>query len=191
MVNTVPNIPIGEDVMQRVAGRTGAAYGEDYVYLGFKPELRALIISFSEAIGKAFPEDFYGTTLNKIALMGSITSLNDLTLIVSITADDVSLEWLLTANTRFDMPVIMGIAAHFYPSMTPYIDSEQILGALGGMKGASEYEKILMDKGVTRSTGAATLGMTTQTFVHLLIILFMILGNAGYLASRLRNRRKA
>jgi hypothetical protein len=191
MVNTVPNIPIGEDAMRRLGDRTGAVYGEDYVYLGFKPELRALIISFSEGIARAFPEDFYGTPLDQIPLMGSVVRLRDLALAVSITADDVSLEWLLTANTRFDMPVIMGIASHFYPSMTPYIDSGQILGALAGMKGASEYEFILMDKGIAEQTGAATRGMTTQTWVHLLIMLFVILGNAGYLASRLRRRREA
>jgi len=190
LVNTVPNIPIGEAVMKRVAGDCGAIYGRDYVFLGFRPEARAVIINFSDEIRKAFPGDYYGTLLDDLPAMKSIHNFDDIALAVVTTSDDVSLEWLLTANSRFNVKVIMGIASNFYPSFTPYIESKQILGALGGMKGGAEYEKLLKRAGVASSLGDATAGMATQSSVHLLIITYIVLGNIGYLALRRRKGRK-
>jgi hypothetical protein len=183
MVNTIPNIPVGEDVMRKAAGEV-AVYGEDYVYLGFKPELRALIISFSEDFRKSFPEDYYHTPLDEIPMMKGVHSLEDLALAVAVTSDDVSFEWLLTANSRFDVRVIMGVGSNYYPSFMPYIESGQILGALGGMKGAAEYETLLAEAGILPETGEAMRGMATQSSVHLLILFYILLGNVGYFAAR-------
>jgi hypothetical protein len=163
---------------------TGAVYGRDYVYLGYKPEPRAVIINMSEEIRKAYPTDFYRTPLDELPLMNEVHNLDDIALVASTTADDVSKEWLLTANTRFDVRVIMGIISNYYPSFTPYIESRQILGALAGMKGAAEYEQMLMESGVMQDFGDATKGMATQTSIHLLIIVYIIIGNVGFLARR-------
>jgi hypothetical protein len=184
MVTVIPNIPIGEDLMRRVAAQVGAVYGRDYIYLGFKPETRAVIINISEEIRKAFPVDFYRTPLDDLPMMNQVHNFDDIALVVANTADDVSKEWLLTANTRFGVRVIMGIISNYYPSFTPYIESKQILGALAGMKGAAEYEQMLMDKGVLDHFGDASKGMATQSAVHILIIFYIIVGNIGYLVQR-------
>ena len=184
MVDIIQNIPIGEQVMRRIGDEMGAVYGEDYVYLGFKPEPRALLITMSEEIRKAFPVDFYQTPLDDLPMMKGIHNFDDLELAAVSSADDVSLEWLLTANTRFGVRVVMGISSNFYPSFMPYIESGQILGAMGGMKGCAEYEAMLETAGAVEGLGDATRGMATQSSVHLLIIGYILLGNIGYFALR-------
>jgi hypothetical protein len=53
----------------------------------------------------------------------------------------------------------------------PYLSAGQILGLIGGMKGAAEYER-LMDL-----FGDARRGMDAQSLVHVVIVVLVILGN--------------
>ncbi len=52
---------------------------------------------------------------------------------------------------------------------------------LGGLAGAAEYETII---GVP---GSATAGMEPQSVTHLIIILFILLGNTVYFMTRRRS----
>ncbi len=62
--------------------------------------------------------------------------------------------------------------------MYPYYDSGQIIGFLGGLKGAAEYEVL---NGIP---GSGVEGMDAQTIAHLFMILLVILGNLGYFLER-------
>ena len=53
-----------------------------------------------------------------------------------------------------------------------------MVGLLGGMKGAAEYEKL------SENQGRAMRGMDPQSIIHFLIIFFVILGNVGYFISK-------
>jgi hypothetical protein len=55
----------------------------------------------------------------------------------------------------------------------PYLSSRQLLGLIGGMKGAAEYEK-RMDL-----FGDARRGMDAQSMVHVIVALLVILGNVA------------
>jgi hypothetical protein len=59
----------------------------------------------------------------------------------------------------------------------PYLNTGQLVGLIGGLKGAAEYEKLIAKE------GKATLGMKVQSIVHLMIILMVIFGNVVYLLS--------
>jgi hypothetical protein len=54
----------------------------------------------------------------------------------------------------------------------------QLVGLLGGMKGASEFEKL------TDFEGKGTKFMLSQSFAHSIIIIFIIIGNLAYFISR-------
>ncbi len=56
---------------------------------------------------------------------------------------------------------------------------------MGGLAGAAEYEMIVDRR------ARATKGMEAQSIAHLLIIIFIILGNIGFLVERSRRRRGA
>ena len=75
-----------------------------------------------------------------------------------------------------------GVTAVMATDLYPYWKSDQLVGVINGMKGAAEYEHLV---GVT---GWGILGMSSQSIAHLLIILFIIMGNIGYLAGRLHRR---
>jgi hypothetical protein len=53
---------------------------------------------------------------------------------------------------------------------------------MGGLRGAAEYEALLGRRGV------ATAGMDAQSATHALIIVLILVGNVGYLASRRRGQ---
>jgi len=62
---------------------------------------------------------------------------------------------------------------------------------LAGMKGAAEYEyavrKIMKDEGIEKLPPAkAVKGMDANSIGHLLIMLFIIIGNLGYFAAKRR-----
>jgi hypothetical protein len=60
----------------------------------------------------------------------------------------------------------------------PYLSSGQLLGLIGGMKGAAEYERLMSISGDARR------GMDAQSMVHVIIVLLVVLGNVALFASR-------
>ena len=67
--------------------------------------------------------------------------------------------------------MVAGVTAVSAPEYYPYLQSNQLLGLLGGMAGAAEYEK-------TRGeSGSATQGMDAQSLGHLFVALCILMGN--------------
>jgi hypothetical protein len=89
--------------------------------------------------------------------------------------------------------VAVGCTAVSAPKFYAYLDSGQMIGLLGGLKGASEYERLLTDAyPSTRAVYAdrmvfnAMRGMDVQTIIHVVIIAFIVIGNVAYFLSRRR-----
>ena len=76
-----------------------------------------------------------------------------------------------------------GVTSIQVNEVMPYVQSGQIIGVLAGMPGAAEYEALLGQK------GSATSGMDAQSIAHLVIVLFIILGNAAFFIERQRSRK--
>jgi hypothetical protein len=68
----------------------------------------------------------------------------------------------------------------------PYVETGQVTGLLAGMKGASEYEIMVQKKGYSTGISRASQGMDAQSLGHLIIMLFIVLGNIGYFYMRRR-----
>ena len=66
------------------------------------------------------------------------------------------------------------------PDLYPFLQSKQLVGLLGGLAGAAEYETLI------EAPGSATAGMEPQSVSHLIIILFIVLGNGVYFTTRRR-----
>ena len=78
------------------------------------------------------------------------------------------------AHEPYNVPMACGVTAVSAADIYPYIQSGQFIGMLGGLKGAAEYETLLDEKRM------ATMGMEAQNWAHIIIILFIIIGNIGY-----------
>ena len=80
----------------------------------------------------------------------------------------------------------------------PYVESGQLKGILAGMPGAAEYEKMVYDFMVYDQKnnssyinpkgdivkGKAFARMSAQSVAHLLMVIFIIIGNIAYYYSR-------
>ena len=63
-----------------------------------------------------------------------------------------------------------------------FIQSGQIIGQMGGLRGAAEYEVLLEQNGVYPTTDKAFQGMDVQSAAHIAIFLFVLLGNIAFFA---------
>lgn len=161
-------------------------YGRDYIYLGWKSGRIAALVEMGERIGNVFPKDYYNNYIDSLPLMQRIRSYRDISIAIIIAAADYPQEWLMYAQARYGLKLGAGLTAVMAPKYYPFLQTGQLSGMMSGMKGAAEYENLLLEYGYTEGTGKAETGMNSQTLIHLLIIFLIIIGNIGYLATRKR-----
>ena len=153
-------------------------YGTDYANLGYKSGQNVLVITMAKSIRDAFPVDYYKTPLDSLPLMRQCRTLRDARAIVSFSAGDPGLTmWIQFAWQRFHIPVTGGCTAVSAPEFAAYLQSGQLKGLMGGMRGAAEYETLI------NTRGTAMIGMTAQSLAHALIVVFILIGNIAYFAS--------
>ncbi|MCD6326697.1 hypothetical protein J7M28_03975 [bacterium] len=158
-------------------------YGVDYVNLGFKAGGLVVIDSLGKSFHESFPKDVDGTPLEDLPLMKNINTYADIDFVMSMSAGDPGLPfWIMMAQGRYGKKVGGGCTAVSAPMLYPYYPN-QLVGLLGGMKGAAEYELLVGEK------GAATKGMDAQSIAHALIVLFVIIGNIFYFVGKRRAKR--
>lgn len=180
---TLSNIPLGgptiaERVTRQIAEEFGKVYGVDYVNLGYKANYVAVMHGLASSIESIFPTDYSGTPLAELPLMQEVKNYDDMTFIYCV-ADNATVDyWVSIVNAQYDIPVGAGVTAVMAPKMYSFLEAGQMIGLLGGMKGAAEYEKMV------GAPGTATIGMDAQSLAHLLIIFLVIVGNLGFFMKR-------
>ena len=183
---TLSTVPLGgPNIAERVLNdmATGWAveelgvekiYGVDFINLGYKPDYKAVILGMGDSFRRIYPTDFLGVSLDSFPIMENVDSYDDVEFLYIISDNGIVDEWITIANRQFGIPMGAGVTAVMAPKFYSYLQSRQMVGLLGGMKGASEYEHLI------GAEGMATLFMGPQSTVHLIIIFFIILGNAAY-----------
>ena len=115
----------------------------------------------------------------------------DYDIIISLTAGDPGMkEWIQFAGDIAGIPVMGGGTAVVAPELYPYYP-QQLIGLMGGLKGASEYETALVARypAFRNASMEATMRMGPQVVTHVLIVLLVLLGNVTYFISR-RSRQR-
>jgi len=147
-------------------------YGVDYVNLGYKEGREDVMVLMGQGIANAFPKDYRGNDTRSLPLMRGVRDYSSFPLLVSISAGyPGTKEWVQQVQSRFHLPMVSGCTAVSAPEYYPYLQSGQLLGLLGGMAGAAEYEKARGEK------GAATRGMDAQSMAHVFVAIMILLGN--------------
>jgi hypothetical protein len=172
--------PLLEQAFRDIAVREfHKQYGVDFVNLGFKEGREAVMLAMGNSIPGTFPSDFRGTPVGQLPLMSKVEDLSSVKLLVNISAGyPGTKEWVQQTQSRFHLRIVSGCTAVSAPEFYAYLQSNQLLGLLGGMAGAAEYEKLV---GVS---GSATNGMDAQSSVHLLVMFCILLGNLAHWAAR-------
>ncbi len=148
-------------------------YGKDYVNLGFKTGGMVTIQAMGRNLKDVFPIDYKGITFDQIEMLNKVRNFNQIGYVASLSAGDPGLKgYIMTAHDMYNVKVTGGCTAVSTPGFLPYInDQNQLYGLLGGLKGAAEYESLINVK------GTATSGMDAQSVAHVIIIIFIALGN--------------
>jgi len=175
----------------------GLRYGVDYVNLGYKDGAAAVMRSLGESIAKPFPTDVSGRPIGDLPMMKGVHNIHQVQLVFTAATGLIGEYWITQVHAQFGTPVIIGPTAVSAPKYYAYLNAGQLIGMLGGMKGAAEYEKLLRAQypqletfySTTRAF-TATKGMDGQTVLHTIILLFIFLGNVAFLRTR-RPRREA
>ncbi|NIT34947.1 MAG: hypothetical protein GTN49_00370 [candidate division Zixibacteria bacterium] len=180
----VPGGPgLAVDITSKVAEEMGAQRDVDYTLLGYKVGVSAVILSLGQDFRISYPRDYYNTPLDEIPLMKNVKNYNDVGLVVSISGTVIPEYWVAYAHERYGQKVAAGVTAVMAADFYPYLQTGQLVGLVGGLKGAAEYEK-LIDR-----PADGLKGMDAQTIVHLLIVVFIILGNVAYIFMRRAKKR--
>lgn len=166
-------------------------YGVDYVNLGYKAGNEGLINVIITDMKKMYTTDVRGTDINELEAMKPVQNLSSFDLIVGLGGGTPGIkEWILFAGDPGGIPIAGGCTAVQAPLLYPYWPN-QILGLLGGIKGAAEYESELIrqyPKYKEKSSPGINM-MGPQAIAHIVIMVFIIIGNITFFIERSRERK--
>jgi hypothetical protein len=116
-------------------------------------------------------------------MMRGVRNYDNVKAVIDISATSGTDYWILYANGRYNVKLAIGVTGVMTANYYPYYQSGQIFGLMGGLKGASEYETL------SKQGDRAIKMMSIQTTAHIVIILFIVVGNIGYFMSRKKKKQ--
>ncbi len=154
-------------------------YGEDYVNLGYMAGNEVVIQGMGADIHTTFPADYSGNRTSELSLMKGVKNFDNIDFVYNLSAGyPGTQEWVQFAVDRFHATLGAGNTAVQAPGMYPYVQTGQLLGVLGGMKGGAEYEII------AKRPARAVSYMFSQSVSHAVVVFFIIVGNLAFFATR-------
>jgi len=167
-----PGITLGNIAFQEIAPKYNKEYGIDYINVGYKPGGAVMLLTLGRNVADVVATDYQGLPIDSFPLGRMVKNSRDMDLVMTFSAGDPGiLHWIIYFNARFGTPIAGATTAISAPRQYPYLSSGQLLGLLGGLKGAAEYETLV------GRVDRATAGMDSQSIAHVVIVLFIIMGN--------------
>lgn len=172
-------------------------YGQDFVNLGYKVGNQGLIQALTSDFKGQYTTDggwgdaFPPRSTEEIPMMVPIQTVREFDLILGVGSGKPGLkEWVQFAGDPTGVAVGGGVTAVEAPLLYPYYP-KQLQGLLGGLLGAAEYEALLVHDYPRFEEAAQTalIRMFPQTVAHLVIVLFVVVGNISYFVLRRAERK--
>ena len=178
-------VPLANRIFQDLAQQHAKKPGVDYVYLGFKyGDMSQVITNMGENFVSAYPQDARNEPTANMPIFRDLKSLRDVRYIIDLAAGETVAAWIVYGADKYRVPMAAGCTAVSGPDYYVYTNTGQLNGIIGGLRGAADYEVLL------RKPAQAVLGMSAQSTVHAIIVLFVILGNVMYFRARRAARRR-
>jgi hypothetical protein len=175
---------LGMTAFTTVGDEFGKVNGTDYVFLGYKPNMVAVVRGMNQNIGRMFTVDAFGRSTRGMPIIQRTPRLRGgIKYLVDLAAGETVRPWVAYGSTPGGYPMGAGCTAVSFADYFSFYQSGQINGLMGGLKAAAEYEELVHMK------GAASAGMNSQSIVHVLLVIFILLGNFLYVQSKLAERR--
>ena len=169
------NLALDKVLAEEAIAAKGLEYGVDYVNLGFQTGNEFVIQRMGTSFKSMFPTDYAGTLYDELSLVRNVKNFSNIDYGVNLSAGfPGSVEWVQIAVDRYGMLLGIGNTAVQAPVMYAYLNAGQLTGILGGMSGGAAFEK------VCGTPGKATKFMLSQSFAHMVVIAFVIIGNIAF-----------
>lgn len=174
---------LGADVMDTIAKEYGKEYGKDYAYFGYIPQMNIVLLNFCNDFRKSYEKDYRGNPVDDIPMLKDYQNFDDFHVVVDLSGTKIPQTYIFYGVNRCKFNFAAGVTAVSATEYFPYLHSGQMKGLMAGMKAAAEYEGLIgkSDKGMR--------GMAAQTWGHLTIIAFIIVGNILYYIKKSRDRK--
>jgi hypothetical protein len=181
-IASFPSAPnFAEDTLKTL-DQYGYKYGEDYVDLGYYAGSEATLAAFGTKPLAIFPKDWRGNDTSAMPLTKDLKSMKDFTLAITLgdgpTGGTNTDMWVRQSVMAHGINLVMGLTGVLAAPNQTYVQSGQCKGILAGLRAAAELEKL------TGKIGPGTVGMDAQSIAHVLIVIFVVLGNVGMFLSK-------
>jgi len=172
-----------------------------------------IMLAMGDDIAKAVETDSQGRKVENLDIMKNIKNYDDMNLVIDFAASGSALQWITYARARFGANIAAGVTAVMVADNYPYLQTGQLMGMFRGLKGAAEYEKLVdvfaayesedhpngrpFSKEIIKETSVpivgdavpykykkARIGMNAQSVAHIMMIVFIVLGNIGYFITK-------
>lgn len=173
----VTGTSMAEKILFQAAQEHEQELGRDYSFLGWAPGGFLVITGVGQDLKNQFPQDFYKQDTRGLRVLDGLDSLRNFDLVVSLAAGNPGLEeWVVYGGDKYGFPLAGGCTGVMAAGLYPFLQTGQIKGLLGGIKGAAEYEALLArEKGMEKGMGSA--GDLSVSFAHFALILLILAGN--------------
>ena len=173
--------------------------GIDYVMFDYKVGGFVVIKGIADNFRDIYQQDKNGKSINDLPIMEGIYDVTDFDFVFDFSAGvPGNAEWVQYACDPKNVPLSSGCTSIMVTDAIPYVESGQLKGILAGMPGAAEYEQMVYDFMVNEQInnnsfinpqgnivkGKAYARMSAQSVAHLLMVLFIVIGNIAYYYSR-------
>ena len=176
--------------------------GIDFVMFDYKVGGFVVIKAIADNFRDIYQQDKNGISINDLPIMEGIYDVKDFDFVFDFSAGvPGNAEWVQYACDPKNVPLSSGCTSIMVTDAIPYVESGQLKGILAGMPGAAEYEKMVYDFMIKEQNnsnkyinsekdiikGKAYARMSAQSIAHLLMVLFIVIGNIAYYFSRKEN----
>lgn len=174
-----PGTGLADEILTTAAKEFNKEYGKDYVFLGYQLGYVAIITQMGSDIFGAYPKDQKGNDTRSMPVFEGVKRLKDFSFMMDFTAGVPGIEeWIAYGSDKFGFKIACGATAVNETTLRPYIQTGQMIGLIGAMKGASEYEIL------TGKPDKATAGMEAVSMGHFLVLFLIVLANVVVLLQK-------
>lgn len=155
--------------------------GVDWLNLGYIAGADKALRTLGSGFDRTFTRDIDGRPLNQMPLFKRVKDFSSFDLVLDWSSGyPGALEYVKVVSAGYKRPLGLGVTAVTVPEYYPYLNSGQLVGMLGGLRGAAEYEVLV------KQPGTALVAMDAQNIAHFTIAGFILFANVVYFLGKRR-----
>ena len=170
---------MGRPVIQEIATQYGKQEYTDWAYMRYTPAGLAVFNAMSKDIKGLYSQDVTGKAFDEIPVLQQFRKYSDVGLVITLAGLKTPGYWVRYAQTPYKFPFASGVTGPMIADQFPFLNAGQMVGMMGGILGAAEYEGLLKKNNIRNQFGIASASMFVQTIVHYILVAVIILANVA------------